>query len=193
MGGNLYLVFLKPLIDFLGAVVLLVICLPLFTIIGIMIKLDSKGPIFFRQRRIGKNMQYFNIYKFRTMVVNNQTDQYTTSNDPRITKLGSFLRKSSLDELPQFINVLIGDMSMIGPRPSIEREIADYGLAKFKRRVVLKPGITGLHQSTLRSKATLRQKLLLDAYYCRKCSFLLDMQIIFLTFKTVLFKPSTAN
>ncbi len=189
----MYLVLFKPLIDFLGAVVLLVICLPLFIVLGIMIKLDSKGPIFFRQRRIGKDMKYFNIFKFRTMVVNNQTDQYTVSNDPRITKLGSFLRKSSLDELPQFINVLIGDMSMIGPRPSIEREIADYGLAKFKRRVVLKPGVTGLHQSTLRSKATLRQKLLLDAYYCRKCSFLLDMKIIFLTFKIVLFKPNTAN
>lgn len=189
----MYKGIIKPCIDFLGAAILLLLLFPLFIIIGIMIKMESKGPVFFRQRRIGKDMEYFNIFKFRTMVVNNQTEQYTVSNDPRITKLGSFLRKSSLDEIPQFINVLLGDMSMIGPRPSIEREVAEYGQSNFKRRVALKPGITGLHQSTLRSRATLRQKLLLDTYYCRKCSFLLDMKIILLTFKTVLFKSSTAN
>jgi len=189
----LYVTLFKPLIDLIGAILLTIISLPVFIVIGILIKIDSRGPIFFRQRRIGRKMEYFNIFKFRTMVVNNQTDQYTVSHDPRITKLGSFLRRTSLDELPQFINVLIGDMSMIGPRPSIEREIADYGLSKFKRRVVLKPGITGLHQSTLRSKSTLRQKLLVDAYYCRKCSLFLDMKIIYLTFKIVFFKPNTAN
>ena len=189
----MYKSVIKPTCDFIGAAILLLLLLPLFMVIGIMIKLDSKGPIFFKQRRIGLKMKYFTIFKFRTMVVNNQTDQYTTTNDPRITKLGSFLRKSSLDELPQVINILLGDMSFIGPRPSIEREIADYGEQKFKRRVLVKPGITGLHQSTLRSRASLRQKLLLDAYYCRHCSFSLDMWILFMTFKIVFFKPNTAN
>ncbi len=189
----MYKSIIKTLIDFFGAALLLFLFLPLFLMIAILIKLNSSGPVFFRQQRIGKNMKFFNIFKFRTMVVNNQTDQYTVSNDPRITKMGKFLRKSSLDELPQLINVLFGDMSLIGPRPSIQREIADYGEAKFKRRVVLKPGITGLHQATLRSRATLRQKLLLDAYYCRKCSFLLDIKIVFLTFKILLFKPQSAN
>lgn len=190
----MYLSFIKPLLDTFVSLVLLVIFFPLFIVIGLLIKFDSPGPIFFRQTRIGKDFKDFRIYKFRTMIVNNSIDQYTSSNDTRITKVGLFLRKSSLDELPQLINVVKGQMSLIGPRPSIHKEVMDYGGEhNFKKRLIVKPGITGLHQSTFRSKATIRQKWLLDCYYCRRCSPSLDIKIILLTIKTVLLRSSSSN
>lgn len=189
----MYKCIIKPGLDLCVALVLLSLLLPIFVIVAVFIKLDSSGPVFFRQQRIGKGMKYFSIFKFRTMVVNNETHTSTKANDPRITRVGKFLRRTSIDELPQLINVLLGHMSLIGPRPSIEREIATHGEKKFRRRVTQKPGITGLQQCTLRSRATPRQKLLLDAHYCRKVGVCLDVWIVYMTLKMVFFKSKMAN
>lgn len=149
------------------------------------VKLSSQGPIFFKQVRIGKNGKTFNIYKFRSMIVNNSTS-FTSKDDPRITRFGKFIRRTSLDELPQIFNILKGDMSFIGPRPAVPSQIDDYGEYYFNLRHQVKPGITGLHQSTLRSQGTMRMKALLDGFYAKKISLCLDIIIVFRTVKILL-------
>ena len=181
----IYKSIVKPFFDRLFALILLITFFPLFLIVAILIKLDSPGPALFIQKRVGERGKLFSIYKFRSMVVNN-SDSYTSSNDPRITKMGAFIRKASIDELPQLLNVLKGEMSLIGPRPSLEREEEMYGKENFYKRHLIKPGITGLHQSLYRSSGSLRSKILLDTFYVRKISFMLDLKILFWTFKIVL-------
>lgn len=158
-------------------------------IVAILIKLNSKGPVFFVQLRSGKSNQAFKCLKFRTMVVNKQSDTLQASkNDARITSIGHFLRKSSIDELPQFINVLIGDMSVVGPRPHMLRHTDEYSklIETFMRRQYVKPGITGLAQcmgyrGETKDLIDMENRVRLDRYYIENWRFWLDIKIIFLT------------
>lgn len=183
--------FLKRAFDIIfSVIVLVVICSWLFPIIALLIKLDSKGPILFLQKRYGYHDEVFNCYKFRTMVVNDDSTSKTTEvGDKRITKLGKFLRKSSLDELPQFINVLLGNMSIVGPRPHM-LSVDDYYKPKISRysiRSMVKPGITGLAQvSGLRGdegdmNLGMKKRILADNFYVKNWSPSLDLVIILKT------------
>lgn len=166
--------------------IFLPILIPLHILIAIAIKLDSEGPVFFKQERLGKKGKVFKIYKFRTMVDNAESmgsGIYTYEGDPRVTKIGSILRKTSLDELPQFINVLIGDMSVIGPRPPLPyhpRKYEEYNEKQIKRFHV-RPGITGHAQVTARNALVWDERIVLDVEYVEQQSFFLDIKILFLT------------
>ena len=182
---------LKRFFDVLFSVlVLLFVCSWLFPIIAILIKLDSKGNVFFKQKRFGYHDEVFNCIKFRTMYENGESSTKTTQvNDVRITKLGKFLRRSSLDEMPQFINVLLGEMSVVGPRPHMLL-VDNYYKAKIGRytvRSLVKPGITGLAQvSGLRGdmgdmSIEMKKRILADIFYVKNWSLVLDLVIIFKT------------
>lgn len=161
----------------------------LVPILAILIKLDSRGPIFFVQRRVGFLGRSFRCFKFRTMVLNNLSDeQQATTNDPRITGIGTFLRVTSLDELPQFFNVLIGDMSIVGPRPHMHKDNNDFGrqIENYRLRTFLKPGITGMAQvKGLRGPTQdffkVFHRYQWDAFYIRNANLSLDFKIIRLT------------
>lgn len=166
----------------------------LIPLIGLLIKLDSKGPVFFIQQRHGIRNKHFGCFKFRTMVVNNEADSMQASrNDPRITRIGKFLRKSSLDEVPQFINVMIGDMSLIGPRPhpiKLNERFASK-ITNIMSRHYVKPGITGLAQcmgyrGETQELLDMENRIRMDRYYIENWSFWLDIKIIFLTIVSVL-------
>lgn len=166
----------------------------LFPIIAILIKLDSKGPVFFRQAREGLNSAHFNCYKFRTMVVNEEADiKQATKDDPRITRVGKFLRKSSLDELPQLFNVIYGNMSCVGPRPLIILQNKQHAkeIEGYRNRHIVKPGITGLAQAKgYRGEDQIPNsiyfRLKLDMYYIRNWSLKLDFKIMWMTIVSVL-------
>jgi putative colanic acid biosynthesis UDP-glucose lipid carrier transferase len=188
---NYFNFLLKRIFDLLFSVIILVgICFWLFPIIAIIIKTTSKGPVFFIQRRYGFHEEVFNCLKFRTMVVNDDSTTKTTSeNDSRITKFGKFLRKTSLDEMPQFLNVLKGEMSIVGPRPHM-LAVDDYykpKIGRYSLRSMASPGITGLAQvNGLRGdsgdqKVEMKKRALADAYYVRNWSFVLDLVIILKT------------
>jgi putative colanic acid biosynthesis UDP-glucose lipid carrier transferase len=158
----------------------------LYPILAIIIKVQSKGPVIFRQKREGKNGTHFTCFKFRSMILNDESDQkWATLNDPRLTKVGSFLRKTSLDEFPQFINVLLGDMSIVGPRPHAVLMNDSYRnvVEKFAQRHNAKPGVTGLSQTRgLRGEITefhdITARVKLDRFYLSKWNFILDLNII---------------
>lgn len=171
---------LKRLIDIVGALVALVLLSPVLLVVAIAIRLDSRGPVFFRQKRIGRGCTEFSIFKFRSMVPNAPMlgGHSTAAGDPRITRVGRFIRRTSLDELPQLLNVLIGDMSLIGPRPDVPAQRAEYQEGQWRERHQLRPGITGLAQSTLRSDATPAQRLEMDLRYVRERSFFMDCKIV---------------
>ncbi len=175
----------KRIIDILISFNLLFILWPFFIIVGILIKLDSKGKVIFKHKRLGKNCKPIYVWKFRTMV-NNATEigpQYTDMNDSRITKIGSILRKTSIDELPQIMNILIGDMSLIGPRPdAYTNNPNDYQ----KERSKVLPGITGLAQVNGRSLITEEQREKYDLFYVENYSFKVDLKIILKTIKIIL-------
>jgi len=186
---------LKRIIDIL---LILITILPLFiigVIISILIKKDSKGKIFFKQERLGKNGKIFNIYKYRTMIEDAEkvgSGIYTNDEDPRITKFGHILRKTSLDELPQIINIIKGEMSFVGPRPPLPYhpyKYENYDEEKIKRFNV-KPGITGLAQAYGRNTLTWDERIEYDVKYVKKISFLLDCKIIFKTIFSVIKKEN---
>lgn len=180
--GYSYYLHIKRYIDLSLALVLLFLSLPIIGIIALAIKMDSKGPVFFRQDRVGKNGKTFQIYKFRSMLTD--TDPYSVNpsdqNDPRITSVGKFLRKTSLDELPQIINVLKGDMSFVGPRPEMPFIVAEYDEIHKERLKVL-PGITGLWQLSGDRKKAIHENMDYDLYYIRNASFFLDVAILIQT------------
>ena len=180
---------MKRLFDCLVAFSALVILSPVFILIPLWIKRDG-GPVFFRQTRVGLQGRPFNMYKFRSMVVNSeQLGGYSTqTNDVRITRVGKLIRKTSIDELPQLLNVLKGDMSLVGPRPNVPQQRAEYTEQQWALRNSVLPGITGLAQARLRSSATWQQRYDLDAEYVKNQSFKLDMWIILLTVKQVIGK-----
>jgi O-antigen biosynthesis protein WbqP len=182
-----YLIF-KRFYDTLGALIALILFSPLFIALIFLIKLDSKGPIFFKQKRIGRNKKHFNILKFRTMKFDTPKDTPThllQNPEQYITKTGKFLRKSSLDELPQLINILKGDMSIIGPRPALWNQF-DLIKERDKYNVhKLYPGITGYAQIKGRDTLPIPAKATLDGEYVKKISLWLDIKIFILTFVRV--------
>ena len=176
---------LKRPLDVLLALGGLMVFSPLFLLIALIIKLESKGPVFFRQTRIGKDRTTFQIYKFRTMVTETPKDMPThLLNDPSryITRFGAFLRRSSLDEIPQCLNILHGDMSVIGPRPALWNQD---DLIEARERVganAVRPGLTGWAQINGRDELPIERKAALDGEYVTKLSFAFDMRIFFATF-----------
>ena len=186
----MYLPKTKRIIDIIASLSALILLAPVFLLISCFSYYESKDwrAVLFLQPRVGLHGRLFNMLKFRSMVINasEKGEYYTLINDPRITKLGSFLRKSSLDELPQLINVLKGEMSLIGPRPDLPIQQQLYAEEEWTLRCSVRPGITGLSQSTLRSQATAEQRKEYDLYYIKNISLRLDIKIIFLTIKQVI-------
>ena len=179
---------LKHFLDFVLSLLLLILLIPLFIIISILIKISSKGPVIFKQYRLGKNGKKFKMYKFRSMVVDAENSSSTTvPNDIRITKLGKFLRITNIDELPQLINILKGEISLIGPRPisCLEFEYEDFSKEQQKRFKV-RPGITGLAQINGRKSLDLDKKCEYDLQYVNSICFGLDLKIFFLTLLVLL-------
>ncbi len=172
----------KRLLDITIAIIGMVILSPIFLAIWISIRFSSKGPIIFRQERAGKHGKPFVFYKFRTM--KSDVEPFGPSpksgQDPRLTRVGKFLREYSLDELPQLFNVLIGDMSVVGPRPLYISQIPEWN-ENQKKRLLVKPGLTGLAQTMGRAELTLEEKLDLDVKYVETASLLTDIRIVFAT------------
>lgn len=182
---SLWSVYLGRLAEIFFSSLLLFLLTPLFVIIAITIKAESKGPVFFTQKRGGKDGKHFLIYKFRTMYkANVDVHKVLVDNDPRITKVGNFLRKTSLDELPQLINILKGDMSFIGPRPTVTGQTDNYNEYQMQR-LQLKPGVTGWAQISGRNLLTWDEKIDLDIEYIQKKSLKLDLYILMKTFVKV--------
>ena len=194
---------IKNILDFLFAMSFLIIGFPVFLLIILLIKLSSRGPIFFYHKRIGKNNKPFYCIKFRTMhpeaedLLNNLLEnnheiklEYDKShkikNDPRITPIGKFLRKTSLDEIPQFINVLKREMSIVGPRPIVKDEVKKYK-KYFNKVISIKPGITGLWQVSGRNNLSYKKRVNLDLIYVKDINFLLDIRIIIRTLGVIFF------
>ena len=201
--------WLKRGLDLLGSGALLMMLAPMFLVIAALVKLTSRGPVFFKQVRVGEKGTPFTMLKFRSMRVNASAaihQQYVASfinggaaaatgangpvfkltNDPRITPIGGFLRKSSLDELPQLWNVFCGNMSLVGPRPPLQYEVDQYKAWHVRRVLEAKPGMTGLWQVAGRSRTTFDEMVRLDLRYARTCSLLNDLKILFLTPKAVI-------
>ena len=191
----------KRVFDLVISTIGLIILSPIFLILAIIVKLDSKGPVFFAHTRYGKNGKKFKMYKFRTMYENAQDmikdftpeqmkewkENFKLQDDPRITKVGKFLRKTSLDELPQIVNIMKGDLSIIGPRPVIEEELEKYGESKEKFLSVT-PGLTGYWQANGRSSTTYEQRMEMELYYIDHISPKLDFKIFFKTIESVIKK-----
>lgn len=190
---------LKRFIDIIISTIGLIVCIPIFIIIGIAIKIDSKGPVFFKHKRIGKHGKKLEIYKFRTMIENAEeamknfteeqkkefAENFKLENDPRVTRVGKILRKTSLDELPQIINILKGEMSIIGPRPVVKSELEKYGSNQDKFLSVA-PGLTGYWAANGRSDVSYEERMALELYYVNNRSLILDMKIFFKTIGSVL-------
>lgn len=193
----------KRLFDFCASLIALIPLSVIFLLVAILIKLDDRGPIMFTQTRVGRNGKLFKIYKFRSMRVNaedlleklkahNQVEgpMFKMKDDPRITRVGKFLRKTSLDELPQLLNVVKGDMSLVGPRPPLPAEVEQYS-DYDKQRLYVTPGCTGLWQATERNNTGFSGMVKLDLEYIQKASVWLDLKIILMTIK-VIFVPNGA-
>ena len=188
--------FIKRTFDFIISGLSLILLSPIFLLIAVLIKFDSKGKVFYKHKRIGKNGEYIYLYKFRSMYSDSKErlekmledpkirkeweENYKLDNDPRITKIGSILRKTSLDELPQLFNILVGDMSIVGPRPVIDDEIKKYGSNKDKLLSVT-PGLTGWWACNGRSCTSYEDRMKLELYYVDNRSILLDIKVIIKT------------
>ncbi|WP_065674598.1 sugar transferase [Lactiplantibacillus pentosus] len=197
--------FVKRVFDFVASLLGLIILSPLFLIIAIAIKLeDPKGSVFYSQTRLGRGETPFKMYKFRSMVSNadelleqllknNEIDgaMFKMQDDPRVTRIGKFIRKYSIDELPQLLNVLQGSMSLVGPRPPLPREVAEYTEYDDKQRLAVKPGCTGLWQATVRNSVGFDEMVKLDLLYISKRSVSFDVYILFKTV-VIMFKPNGA-
>lgn len=199
LSGNL----IKRIFDIVFALFILIVFSPLYLILMVLIALNSRGPIFYVQKRVGKNHQLFNCIKFRTMVNDadkiletmiNDSDQmrqefqasFKLKQDPRITTIGRFLRLTSLDEFPQFWNVLKGEMSVVGPRPLVPEELPRYG-NKINTVLKIKPGITGLWQVSGRNDIPYPKRIQIDVYYATSHNWLLDLWIVFKTIGVIIF------
>ncbi|MCL2757204.1 MAG: sugar transferase [Coriobacteriia bacterium] len=189
-GRAFYPRFVKRFLDILSALIGLVFFGISFIIIAIMIRLDDKGPVFYNAPRIGQHGRPFTMYKYRTMYVDapdiKEADgsTYNAPDDPRLTKVGAFLRRTSMDELPQVLNVLKGEMSIIGPRPDLAEEVALYD-GEESLKLALKPGISGYAQVYGRNAIPWHERLALDVTYVKTQSFVLDVKVFFKTFAVV--------
>ena len=192
---------IKRVFDFIAAICGVIILSPVMLVIAILIKAEDHGPVFYKQVRVGKNGKKFKMYKFRSMFVNadqmlaklkeqNDVDgpMFKMKDDPRVTKIGHFIRKHSLDELPQFLNVLKGDMSLVGPRPPLPSEVAEYS-DYDKQRLYVTPGCTGLWQATERNEVGFSEMVQLDIQYIQRASFMFDLWIIWKTVEIII-KPN---
>lgn len=192
---------IKRAFDFIAAICGVIILSPVMLVIAILIKAEDHGPVFYKQVRVGKNGKKFKMYKFRSMFVNadkmlaklkEQNDvegpMFKMKDDPRITKVGHFIRKHSLDELPQFLNVIKGDMSLVGPRPPLPSEVAEYS-DYDKQRLYVTPGCTGLWQATERNEVGFSEMVQLDIQYIQRASFMFDLWIIWKTVEIII-KPN---
>lgn len=201
--SKIYL-FIKRIIDIVGSLIGLIILSPLLVIVGILIKIESKGPIIFAQDRIGKNGKIFRMYKLRSMVKNAEElkkklmaenemsgPMFKIKDDPRITKIGKFIRKTSIDELPQLLNVLKGDMSLVGPRPSLPNEVLEFE-PWMNKRLAVKPGLTCYWQVMGRNNIDFQHWMLLDIKYVETRSIVVDIKLIIKTF-FVLFGDKNAS
>lgn len=183
--------YIKRILDIILGIITLILLSPIMIITSVLIRIDSKGPIIFKQQRVGKNGKHFTIYKFRTMVENAEkmgTGLDSYENDTRVTKIGKFLRNSSLDEFPQLFNILKGDMSFVGPRPPVTYHPYKYDdyPADAKRRFEARPGVTGYAQVNGRNELSWEEKFKYDLYYVDKVCLLLDLKIFILTiFKVI--------
>lgn len=190
--------FIKRFFDIVLSIIGLVILSPLMLIIAYKIKKEDGGPVFYKQVRVGKNGCHFKMYKFRSMVTDadqlleelrdqNDVDgaMFKMKHDPRITKIGHFIREHSLDELPQLVNVLKGDMSLVGPRPPLPSEVDQY-TEYDKQRLYVMPGCTGLWQVTVRNKVGFNEMVQLDIQYIQKASFIFDLWIIWKTVEIII-------
>lgn len=189
---------IKRIIDVILSSILLIVLSPLLAVIAVIIHFDSSGPVIFKQHRIGFKGKLFTIYKFRTMIPDAEKQFelkidddhvedfiFQSEDDPRVTRIGRFLRRTSLDELPQLFNVLKGDMSLVGPRPEIPAVVDKY-TDVMRRRLDVKPGITGLAQVSGRGELPLGQTIKMDIAYIDNYSFWLDVKILFKTLAAVL-------
>ena len=192
--------FIKRLFDICSSVVAVIILVPLWIIVAIAIKIDSRGPVLFKQGRRTKDGKVFKMWKCRSMVVNAEnmgSGLFSYDNDPRITKVGAFLRKTSIDELPQLFNVLMGDISVVGPRPCVTYELGDFESLnkKYKKRFQMKGGITGLAQCKGRNENSWDEKVTLDNEYIdlfKKEGIWLDIKILWWTIVKV-FQSANIN
>ena len=201
--SNKNYILIKSFLDIIVSLMIIIIFSPIFIFIAILVKLSSRGPIFYLQRRVGKNNTYFNCIKFRTMHPEADDllkkllhenielkDEFLVThkikNDPRITPFGKFLRQTSLDEIPQFLNVLKGEMSIVGPRPIVKEEIKKYS-SSFNQVISIKPGITGLWQVSGRNNLTYKKRVQLDHIYSFDISFKIDLIIIIRTIGVIIF------
>ncbi|MBO1686296.1 MULTISPECIES: sugar transferase [Clostridium] len=186
--------FLKRLMDIICSMSALIVLAPILIVVAILIKIESKGPVIFSQERVGINNKKFKMYKFRSMVVNAEDmkeklekqnerkgPMFKIKNDPRITKIGRFIRKTSIDELPQLINILKGEMSIVGPRPSLPKEVIQFEPWMLERLKV-KPGLTCYWQVQGRDHIEFEDWMRLDVKYVKDRNFLLDIKLIFKTF-----------
>lgn len=178
---------MKRAFDVLGSALALIMLSPVLLVVALAIHLADRGPVFFKQARVGLNGRAFRIYKFRSMVLDaERLGGYSTADgDARITRVGRFIRRTSLDELPQLLNVLKGDMSLVGPRPDVPAQRELYSDAEWALRHRVRPGITGLAQATLRSEATLDERKRLDLEYAADPGLVRDLAIILMTFRQV--------
>ncbi|HDR4894046.1 sugar transferase [Bacillus thuringiensis] len=189
----------KRCIDFIGALCGLILLSPVFVIVALLIKYeDPKGPVLFKQIRIGKDGKEFYMYKFRSMVVDAEEKlkdllkhnevsgaMFKMKEDPRVTRIGKFIRKTSIDELPQLLNVLKGEMSLVGPRPPLPREVKEYTVYD-RQRLLVTPGCAGLWQVTERNSVGFKEMVELDLEYINKRSVIYDLKIIFKTIQIMI-------
>jgi lipopolysaccharide/colanic/teichoic acid biosynthesis glycosyltransferase len=171
---------MKRLMDVMLSLLALLALSPLLVIAAALIAMEDGLPVMFRQVRVGRGGCEFGMYKFRSMVKDAASigPYYTSDNDPRITRIGRFIRRTSIDELPQLFNVITGDMSLVGPRPDVPAQRELYSQADWDQRLSVRPGLTGLAQATVRSEASFEQRLALDLRYAGEASVWLDLQIM---------------
>lgn len=189
----------KRIIDVVLSTMALIVLSPIFLIIALAIKIESRGPVFFKHTRIGKNGKIIKIYKFRSMVENAEEliqkftpeqmkeykENYKLTNDPRITKVGKFLRKTSLDELPQLINIIKGELSIIGPRPVVQEELEKYG-PDAQKFLSVTPGLTGYWAANGRSCTSYEERMKMELYYVDNISLKMDIKVFFKTIEAVI-------
>ena len=186
----MYRLFIKRVLDIAISIAVLPIFVILYIVFGILIKLEDKGPVFYKAERIGKDKKIFLMYKFRSMkvnaplLVNSDGSTYNSKDDPKVTKVGKFMRETSIDEIPQILNVLKGDMSIIGPRASLASVLHSFKDDEIDKMKV-KPGITGYTQAYYRNGLPNRERRLKDAWYANNLSFWLDLKILIKTFVTI--------
>ena len=191
----MYKNFIKRILDIIFAILLLPILLVLILLVGPLIYLEDKGKIFYNSYRLGKNGKVFKMYKFRTMkenskdIRNSDGSTYCGKHDGRVTKIGKILRRTSIDEVPQILNVLKGDMSFIGPRPDLPEHIKLYTNDE-KQKLKMKPGITGYNQAYFRNSIKWKERIKNDIYYINNVSFKLDLSIFLMTFVSIFKKDN---